>query len=595
MKSYFHTKTFIALTVAAMAAAGQVGRLQAQPAPAAVDNGLPANIVPGTPLSDVVKMVQAGVDPTTLQTYIANAQSPFNLDADNIIYLKDMGVSSELINAMMQRDKILYAANVTPPAPAPAAPVTYAPAAPPPDTTQMAPPPQEVTVNYLNDSLTPYGSWVDVEGYGRCWRPTAVIYDTSWRPYCDSGHWVYTDYGWYWDSDYSWGVTFHYGRWFHNPRFGWCWYPDTVWAPSWVTWRSGGDYCGWAPLPPFAVYTPGVGFLYRGSRVGVDFDFGIDAGFFTFISPEHFCDRHPRSFYVPQTRVVQVYHQTTVINNFDVHSKTIVNRGIGVEHITSVTHRTIEPVHVSTLANAGRQGWRGEGYQQTLQHTSTGNNPGNHNFNPGNNPGNHNFNPGNNNAGNNSQLHHGLEQSGVNNNNHDTTVHANNFGQTSQGSQTGGSHVESFHSQTGVNNGQAQTTVHQQQQFQQTQPSQQTHPFNNNNSSTTTTPNHVITQNSQNSQNTWQQNRNPGSALDNSANLHGGTQLQQHQSVPPLTESHDAGHQYNSEAGSHNIGGGSQGSSQGQGQVHTSGNGSNNANNNNNNNGSNKQNQNQNH
>ena len=32
--------------------------------------------------------------------------------------------------------------------------------------------------------------------------------------------------------------------------YGWCWAPDTVWGPSWVTWRYSGDYCGWAPLPP---------------------------------------------------------------------------------------------------------------------------------------------------------------------------------------------------------------------------------------------------------------------------------------------------------------------------------------------------------
>ena len=72
--------------------------------------------------------------------------------------------------------------------------------------------------------------------------------------------------GWYWMSDYSWGwAPFHYGRWFHHARFGWCWMPDTVWGPSWVTWRYSDDYCGWAPLPPGAIYRAGVGFfLQRG-------------------------------------------------------------------------------------------------------------------------------------------------------------------------------------------------------------------------------------------------------------------------------------------------------------------------------------------
>ena len=90
-------------------------------------------------------------------------------------------------------------------------------------------------MNYFYDTLAPYGGWVNFQGYGWCWRPTIVVYNTGWQPYCDNGHWVYTDCGWYWVSGYSWGwATFHYGRWFHNQRYGWCWRPDTTWSPSWV-------------------------------------------------------------------------------------------------------------------------------------------------------------------------------------------------------------------------------------------------------------------------------------------------------------------------------------------------------------------------
>src|ERR1035438_3782091 len=174
MKTRFYTKTLIALAVAIAAAAAAVSQAQEQPIPPpAADNALPANIVPGSPLAEVVKMVQAGVDAGTIKSYIVNSPGAFNLDADKIIFLKDEGVPSDLVNTMMDRDKILYASTVTP-APVPASPVALAP--------DTAPPPTEVTVNYFNDTLTPYGSWVDVEGYGRCWRPTAVIYDSAWRP-----------------------------------------------------------------------------------------------------------------------------------------------------------------------------------------------------------------------------------------------------------------------------------------------------------------------------------------------------------------------------------------------------------------------------
>ncbi len=373
MKTLFYTKTLIALAVAVAAAAANVSQAQEQPIPPpSADSALPANIQPGTPLGDVVKMFQAGVDGSTIQSYIANTQSPFNLDADKIIYLKDIGVPSEVVNAMMDRDKVLYASTVAPPpAPAPV-PVTT------PDVADTAPPPTEVTVNYFYSSLSPYGSWVDVDGYGRCWRPTVAVYNAGWRPYCDSGHWVYTDCGWYWDSDYSWGVAFHYGRWFQDVRLGWVWYPDTVWAPSWVTWRSGGDYCGWAPLPPFAVFTPGVGFFYRGASVAVGFDFGLDANCFVFCGADHFCDRRPRSFCFDRPRVQQIFQQTTIINNYSVVNNdrhTVINHGIDPGRISRVTHHEIQPIQVSALPNAGRQGWRGEN-NRSFTHGSANNNAG---------------------------------------------------------------------------------------------------------------------------------------------------------------------------------------------------------------------------
>ena len=86
--------------------------------------------------------------------------------------------------------------------------------------------PQQVNVSYsyFYDSLSPYGNWIQVDGYGLCWQPTVVVVNREWSPYGDHGHWVYSDYGWYWVSDYSWGwAPFHYGRWFRHVRWGWCW------------------------------------------------------------------------------------------------------------------------------------------------------------------------------------------------------------------------------------------------------------------------------------------------------------------------------------------------------------------------------------
>lgn len=511
MKTLFYTKTLIALALAVAAAAAAVSQAQEQPIPPpSADSALPANIVPGSPLADVVKMVQAGVDAGTINSYILNSQSPFNLDADKIIFLKDMGVPSDLVNAMMERDKVLYASTVAPP-PAPVTPMAVNTSVP-----DTAPPPAEVNVNYFNDTLTPYGSWVDVEGYGRCWRPTVVIYDSSWRPYCDRGHWVYTDYGWYWDSDYSWGVTFHYGRWFRSPRLGWCWYPDTVWAPSWVTWRSDNDYCGWAPLPPFADFRPGFGFFYRGTSVALNFDFGLGADCFMFVSPDHFCDRHPRSFCLAPQRVPEVFRRTTVVNNFNLNNRTIINRGISVDRITSVTHRSIEPVHVSSLPNAGRQGWRGEGYERTLQRGSANSNAG-RNFNY---------------SSVNTQLRHGPEPRNEVNNNPNANFYQNrqNAGQATQGIRQGGNQVEAFHPQVqaqpqsgGVVHGPSQGVIHEQAQTQM-------RPAN-----TFTAPGRDLPQND------WRQNRNLGTSGFDGPQQHGAMQLQQRPAVaqdPPRADVH---------------------------------------------------------
>ena len=346
MKNYFPLKTLLALTVA-IAAAGSESPTHAQPVPATASAGaLPSGIQPGTPTAEVIKLAQAGVDVSVIQNYINSCPNAFNIGADQIIALTDAGVSTEMVNAMIAHDNKFSAANTQP---APAAPM-------PTDNVQPAAP-SAVTQTDFETTLAPYGQWVQVDGYGRCWRPTTVIYDSTWQPYCDRGRWVYTDCGWYWDSDYSWGVTFHYGRWFNAPNYGWCWWPDTVWAPSWVTWRSSGDYCGWAPLPPFAVYQPGIGFTYRGGNVAVSFGFGLAANCFTFVSVGNFCQPHPRSYCVPPQQVTQIYNQTTIINNYGSYNRTIVNHGVPVTTIGAAAHHPIQPISAATLANSRNHVW----------------------------------------------------------------------------------------------------------------------------------------------------------------------------------------------------------------------------------------------
>jgi hypothetical protein len=349
----------------------------AVPAPALdSEKKLPANIKPSTPAGEVIKLAQAGVDETVMLNYITNSGSMFSLNSDDIIYLNDLGVASTVVTAMMQHDQGLKGSWSKPASqplqvaaqPVQAAAPTYVnPPQPEPQPAPVEVAPAQPTVvnnNYFYDSLSPYGTWVDIEGYGRCWQPTVVVVNRGWRPYSDRGHWVYTDSGWYWMSDYSWGwAPFHYGRWLDHPRWGWCWWPDRVWAPSWVSWRYSGDYCGWAPLPPAAYYRTGFGFSYYGRSVGLSFDFGLGASCFTFVSWGHFRDSHPYHYRVPSHQVTQIYNHTTIINNYVTgNNNTVINHGIPADRVREHTHTELRPVSIRdhTETAGPSRGGRGE-------------------------------------------------------------------------------------------------------------------------------------------------------------------------------------------------------------------------------------------
>jgi hypothetical protein len=201
--------------------------------------------------------------------------------------------------------------------------------------------PATPTMDYFRDQLTPYGRWVEVPGAGLCWQPAVT---GGWRPYYDGGHWVNTDEGWYWQSEYPWGdIAFHYGRWSYNPNFGWLWAPGFEFAPAWVVWRHTDEYCGWAPLPPGAVFIDG-GWTFRGARVGLDFDFGLSAGFFTFVACDHFWEHDFRRFIVPRERLVLVFGRSTVISRYHLDHGRFVNEGIRAERLAELSHRDVRDI-----------------------------------------------------------------------------------------------------------------------------------------------------------------------------------------------------------------------------------------------------------
>ena len=325
-------------------------------APAQAAAAAPVNLSPGA--AEVVRLAGSGVSDDVVLAYIQNSQATFNLAADDVLYLKDIGLSPQVTSAMLNHDSMLrnqaqqYAPAATvQAAPAPVAAATPAPAMAPQQavaaTPVVAAAPVYVTsapadVSYFYNGLSPYGTWVSLEGYGWCWQPRTVVVSPGWRPYCDGGHWVYSDAGWFWQSDYSWGwAPFHYGRWHMHPGCGWVWMPDRVWGPAWVTWRTGGDYCGWAPLPPHAEFDVRLGWRYNGVSVGASFDFGLGIGAFAFVGFGDFCGHDLGHHCLPPARVTTIYHQTTIINNYQVHNNVIVHGGIPVERVSAASHTPV--------------------------------------------------------------------------------------------------------------------------------------------------------------------------------------------------------------------------------------------------------------
>lgn len=332
----------------------------------------PNNLAPG--VQQVLKLSQAHMGDDVITSFIRNSSDSYKLSADDVLYLSGQGVSQAVITALLQKSSGQPAATPAPvatqPAPQPVQPTpavspqTVPPTQPqvlPPGgqppvyTASSTPPPTEVApagsavdMNLFQAQLTPYGRWVDVAPYGLCWVPSVQNSNPDWRPYFNGGHWEYTDSGWYWSSDYPWGdIVFHYGRWARTALNGWVWVPGYQWGPAWVCWRNAEaeGYCGWAPLPPGAVFQPGVGIMWNG-QVAADVDFGLAPEMFVFVPFDHFWVHDYVGWAAPYHRVPLLFRSSVVINGYGFVGGHFVIGGLGRDRIVLRTHHDIAVVHV---------------------------------------------------------------------------------------------------------------------------------------------------------------------------------------------------------------------------------------------------------
>jgi probable HAF family extracellular repeat protein len=183
------------------------------------------------------------------------------------------------------------------------------------------------------------GNWTEAGNYGYCFRPRV---SEGWRPYQD-GHWVWTDHGWYWNSNERFGwATYHYGRWVNIGGTGWCWVPGNQWAPAWVSWRESDDYVGWAPLPPEAEVSP-----QQSISSWPDSYYGIGPAAYAFISYSHWHQPSYARYIEPPGRNVQIISETKNVTNIVSGNNGINSFGPPVRTVAARTNQNIQPVKLA--------------------------------------------------------------------------------------------------------------------------------------------------------------------------------------------------------------------------------------------------------
>lgn len=175
----------------------------------------PANLPPAT--ADVVRLTRSGVGDDVVVAFVQNASIVYNLSATDVLALKNAGISSTVLAAMLNHDAALrpQLASATPAPSTPAPPTAYpggAPAAAPAPTAPQPPPaPAPSEVAAAAPALAPTTVVVQQA------PPPAPVEVIPVSPGPEfiwaSGYWSWSGVRWVWVN----------GCWAHKPH------PESVW------------------------------------------------------------------------------------------------------------------------------------------------------------------------------------------------------------------------------------------------------------------------------------------------------------------------------------------------------------------------------
>ncbi len=198
---------------------------------------------------------------------------------------------------------------------------------------------------YFYSELSSYGTWIELDYGTIVWRPTVMRRD--WAPYA-YGQWVWTDYGWYWDSYEPFGyIVFHYGRWYYDDYYGWIWVPDNEWAPAWVEWRYDDAYIGWAPLSPYASFSISVGIYFTTN-------YYLPYSHWHFVTYHNFCHTHVYNYYVGPKYKYRIYSRSKIRTNYDYYNGRVRNRGVDLRYVETQSGQKIKQRDIIRESDPGK-------------------------------------------------------------------------------------------------------------------------------------------------------------------------------------------------------------------------------------------------
>jgi hypothetical protein len=116
--------------------------------------------------------------------------------------------------------------------------------------------------------------------------------------------------------------------------------PGRDWGPAWVSWRTGGDYVGWAPLPPRRAGDIFVDFTPINSQVDIDFDIGPAT--YNFIDVRYIGEPVLRERIFATDQNVTYITKTVNVTNITYTNSTVYNYGPDYNILSRYSSRPIQ-------------------------------------------------------------------------------------------------------------------------------------------------------------------------------------------------------------------------------------------------------------